>query len=198
MNWKIPLNHIGSGRSFAYGSADQPAKFKDSPFTLDQHPWLADILAELSCMPEASETSSQNFSFLLDIEKQSDCFRVMAHLKMNPKLECVRSLTEFRHAVEVTSEAIFVRAPDDSKQSEHELSESEMEAYEHDGNGLVVSEFLTDLIYTSLPDFPLCQPECKGLCSVCGCNLNQVSSCAASANRQSNSGFECPSVGFFN
>ena len=39
---------------------------------------------------------------------------------------------------------------------------------------------MRDSVLLSLPNFPLCSSECKGLCSVCGTNLN-TGSCACVA-----------------
>ncbi|MEY2986646.1 MAG: hypothetical protein RJB13_167 [Pseudomonadota bacterium] len=198
MTWKLPLNQVGSGRTYFLGINLTQPRHKEAELQLSQHPWLKEILEELGCVPNSNSTEQHDFSLVLNVEKQSDCFRVKVDLKMNPKLECIRSLTEFRNPVEVQAEAIYVQASVARQAGEHELSDGEMEAYEHDGNSLILSEFVTDLIYTSLPDFPLCQPDCKGLCAECGCNLNKTTSCAATQTAQSALEFRCPSHKFFN
>lgn len=198
MTWKLPLNQLGSGRTYFFGTTVSSPNHREAEVILDQHPWLQEILQELNCVPNPTEPQEEGFSFVLNVEKQSDCYRVKVDLKMNPQLECVRSLTVFRQFIEVQTEALYVKESDARKVGEHELSESEMEAYEHDGSGLIVSDFITDVVYTSLPDFPLCQPDCKGLCSECGCNLNTSVSCPRSASSQSEPEFHCPSLQFFN
>jgi uncharacterized protein len=192
MSWKLPLNQIGSGSTFILGQALNTARFKQTVLTLEQHPWLAEILDELGCR---SSGENANFALQLDVEKQSDTYRVKAKLQMIPKLECVRSLTEFRSDIFTETEALYVKASETPHTGEHEMSESELESYEHDGSGLLLSEFVTDLIYTSLPDFPLCQPECKGLCTDCGCNLNEAKECASKHKTESN--FDCPNLKYF-
>lgn len=192
MSWKLPLNQLGSGSTFILGQQLDSPRFKVAHITLDQHPWLAEILEEIDCRMHGADT---NFALQLDVEKQSETYRVTAKLQMIPKLECVRSLTEFRSDIYTESEALYVRAAESPQGGEHEMSESELESYEHDCSGLLLSEFVTDLIYTSLPDFPLCQPECKGLCTSCGCNLNEAKDCTS--GRKSEKDFECPSLSFF-
>lgn len=190
MTWRLPLNQIGSGCSFTLGSPTANPRFKETALALSQHHWLESILSELDCLTPPTENL---FSLLLDVEKQSDTYRVRAQLRMFPKLECVRSLTPFRTDVAAESEALFVKAAQQQRSGEHELSESEMECYEHDGTALNLAEFVTDLVYTSMPDFPLCQPECRGLCSNCGCNLNEAKSCC----QPDNSPDECPHAAYF-
>lgn len=192
MSWKLPLNQIGSGSTFIIGTTSAPSRYKETLLTLNQHPWLEEILQELKC-DAAGEPGT--FALKLDVEKQSETYRVKAHLRMFPELECVRSLTPFRTDIETDSEAIFVRALERKSSGEHEISESELESYEHDGAGLLLSEFVTDLIYTSLPDFPLCQPECRGLCSDCGCDLNTAKECGRTLS--SSKSEECPHACFF-
>lgn len=192
MTWKLPLNQIGSGSSFILGPQETHSRFRETHLSLEQHSWLAEILRELNCI---EHNDASFFSLKLEVEKQSDVFRVKAILRMNPQLECVRSLTQFRSAFEVDSEALFVRGVERENTKDYDLSETEMESYEHDGSGLLLSEFITDLIYTSLPDFPLCQPECRGLCVECGCNLNTLRECGRS--NCSSSDLECPHAHFF-
>jgi uncharacterized metal-binding protein YceD (DUF177 family) len=198
MTWKLPLNQVGSGRTYFLGTSVPSPKYKEAELIIEQHVWLEEILKDLGCLTSQNTLNPEHFSLVLNVEKQSDCYRVKVSLKMNPHLECIRSLTEFRHPVEVETEALYVRASEARQAGEHELSEGDMEAYEHDGNSLVLSEFVTDVIYTSLPDFPLCQPDCKGLCSECGSNLNVTTSCAAPQTMRSSGDFQCPSLTFFN
>lgn len=193
MSWKLPLNQIGNGSTFLLGPVAQQPKFRATQLNISQHPWLAEILSELNC---SSEGPDANFSMALDVEKQSETFRVTAKVTMIPKLECVRSLTPFRTAIESENEALYVRGQAQPTGGEHELSESEMEAYEHDGQGLMLSEFVTDVIFTSLPDFPLCRTDCRGLCTECGCNLNEAKNCGNKTTSQEPD-FECPHAAYF-
>jgi uncharacterized metal-binding protein YceD (DUF177 family) len=192
MSWKLPLNQVGSGCTFSVGKTLGTAKFRCTELVVEQQPWLAEILNEIQCQAGGP---TADFSLMLDVEKQSQSYRVNARLKMNPKMECVRSLTPFRTEIETENQALFVQASKNATGGEHELSDSEMESYEHDGLGLVLSDFITDLVFTSLPDFPLCRPDCRGLCSECGCNLNEARTCARKENKSDD--FDCPHIQFF-
>lgn len=194
MSWKLPLNQVGSGATFIVGPYAGETRFRVTALSPQQHPWLGEILRDLDCSTEGPDA---NFALAVDVEKQGDAYRVTAHLRMVPGLECVRSLTPFRTAIESENEALYVRGlPSATASGEHELSESEMEAYEHDGQGLMLSEFVTDVVFTSLPDFPLCRADCKGLCAECGCNLNDARSCGRAPNAQEED-FNCPHIQYF-
>lgn len=55
----------------------------------------------------------------------------------------------------------------------------EDEVYEYRGEELDFSRMVEDLIFLNLPLSSVCSEGCKGLCPVCGCNLNLVQcSCA--------------------
>lgn len=193
MNWKLPLNQVGSGCTFVVGPFQDKTKFRSSRLNLAQHAWLQDIITELNC---SADDENGNFSLAVDVEKQGETYRVGAHLRMVPQLECVRSLTPFRTAIDSENEALYMRGLGTPSGGEHELSESEMESYEHDGQGLLLSEFVTDVVFTSLPDFPLCCSDCRGLCADCGCNLNDAKSCG-NKDDSADSDFSCPHAQYF-
>jgi uncharacterized protein len=48
------------------------------------------------------------------------------------------------------------------------------------GEDIELDEAFRELILSELPDRPLCDPECKGLCPGCGVNLN-TESCRCTA-----------------
>jgi uncharacterized protein len=49
------------------------------------------------------------------------------------------------------------------------------DAYEVDGTTIDLEPMLRDALTLSLPLNPLCRPDCKGLCPLCGSDLNHVS-----------------------
>lgn len=49
------------------------------------------------------------------------------------------------------------------------------------GNSVTIDQIVFDSIYTALPAKSLCKEDCKGLCHVCGKNLN-FGSCDCSKN----------------
>ncbi len=48
------------------------------------------------------------------------------------------------------------------------------ECFALNGATLDISGLINTLIWSSLPMKVLCREDCKGLCSVCGCNLNET------------------------
>jgi len=52
------------------------------------------------------------------------------------------------------------------------LSEEEVRRVYYTGNSIDLGNLLREQILLSVPMFPRCAKDCKGLCSSCGCNLN--------------------------
>lgn len=49
----------------------------------------------------------------------------------------------------------------------------EHEGYEYGDNFIALDEMVIDNIGVNMPMIHLCDAKCKGLCPVCGCNLNE-------------------------
>ena len=91
---------------------------------------------------------------------------VNARLCMTAVLACDRCLSEVEHPFDLTIEREVV-SPDAAEPGELEEQEAFMEGYELNIDNLIENE-----IMTSWPMKVLCRPDCKGLCPVCGKDLN--------------------------
>ena len=63
--------------------------------------------------------------------------------------------------------------PSDAEKSELELSEEDMSVDFIMGDEIDLDEVVREQIYFSLPMKSLCREDCRGLCPVCGINLNK-------------------------
>lgn len=59
-----------------------------------------------------------------------------------------------------------------SQQEDQELSTQDLEEYYYEGDDIDLGEILREQILLGLPMYPRCVPNCKGLCTICGANLN--------------------------
>lgn len=84
-------------------------------------------------------------------------------LKM--KLECVRCLDEYLQTVIFTFTDLYAF-------DKRSLSESNLLVPEE--GQIDLSPLLREYALLEIPIQPLCRPDCKGLCPVCGENLNRV------------------------
>lgn len=79
--------------------------------------------------------------------------------------ECVRCLTEFEQILEINFDELFAF-------SNRTVSESGLILPEN-GN-IDLEPLVREYMLIEIPISPLCKPDCKGLCSICGENLNEV------------------------
>ena len=92
------------------------------------------------------------------------------------RLQCVRCLKEFAYPLSSTYELSLYSLKEAPVAEETELGEKEMELDFFEGGEIHLSEIACEQIFLEIPIQPLCQKNCKGLCPVCGIDLN-LSSC---------------------
>jgi uncharacterized protein len=119
----------------------------------------------------------RNLSGLVNISRTPQGLLVTGNFAGATTLECVRCLTSFNHALnwEMTDLYAF---------SQKSVSES----------GLIVPEdaqidlqpLIREYALLEIPINPICKPACKGLCSICGQDLN-VKDCGHRANFEDSS-----------
>ena len=76
---------------------------------------------------------------------------------------CSRCLTPVSLPVEAEMDVVFDRQPDPD----------DPDLYSFEATSLELTDAVRDALLLELPLQVLCKPECKGLCPVCGINLNE-------------------------
>jgi uncharacterized protein len=92
---------------------------------------------------------------------------VEAHAEGKVNLVCSRCLVPFTKTVALNCEGKFV---EDAQSHE---TDDEVEVFPLDGEFCDLDEMLRHEIVLSHPMKPLCSTGCKGICAVCGKNLNE-------------------------
>lgn len=88
------------------------------------------------------------------------------------RLNCVRCLKEFSSPISSTFDLTLLPTKEDSSEEETELKEDDMESSFFEGGEIRLSELACEQIFLDMPAQPLCEEGCKGLCPVCGKDLN--------------------------
>jgi len=88
----------------------------------------------------------------------------------------VRGLKEFSCPLSSNFELNLHPLKESYFEEETELDVDEMESNFFEGGEIHLSEIACEQIFLEIPYQPLCNEECKGLCPVCGKDLN-FSSC---------------------
>ena len=106
-------------------------------------------------------------------------FSLVGTLSSSVRMNCTKCNEEFVEPFMVDFSERFLRI------SEQEAEE--LECYTYTGEVLKLDKMVSDLILLNAPMYGLCKPDCKGLCPVCGTNLN-FTQCSCQ-NEEENSPF---------
>lgn len=118
-------------------------------------------------------TATTAFQAVIGIRPASNgILRVTGKIRSSPVLECSRCLENFTFAID--TELDIELAPMASLGAvEHELTGGELDTEFYEGDVIEPVDLIKEQLLISIPMVPLHSPECKGLCSVCGTDLNK-------------------------
>lgn len=100
---------------------------------------------------------------------------IKGKVQTNLQLRCVRCLKEFSFPISSTFELTLHPLKETSSTEEKELGEEDMASNFYEGGEIHLSEIACEQIFLEIPYKPLCHEECKGLCPICGKDLNLTS-----------------------
>lgn len=146
--------------------------------------WLAPFISEYALVGENAPTG------IISLTHEGGIYRLRANISFSPQMECSRCLELFRKTFSSSTKAVFTdhnrfadtatghrnnrsrKSIDDWTDTEGtSLSGDDLDIYEFSGTNISVEECLLDAMQLEIPDIPLCDPKCPGLCVTCG-NIN--------------------------
>jgi uncharacterized protein len=90
--------------------------------------------------------------------------------------QCARCLSNFEYRITSNFSVVYHPAEILDRHEQHELKSDELDTVFYTGDALETDDLLRDQLLLNLPMKPLCSPECKGFCPVCGADRN-MSAC---------------------
>lgn len=118
-------------------------------------------------------SAATNFTASLTIiPVEGGTLRVSGTVQAEPAVECGRCLKLFSHRIE--SAVNIDLAPDEplAAETEHELVRAEMNTEFYHGDEIEPRDLIKEQLLLALPAVPVHSPDCKGLCPLCGTDLN--------------------------
>ena len=108
-----------------------------------------------------------------DIYKDKDQFRVIGSVQTTLEMPCSRCLEAFSWPVDASFDLRYQPHARNTGEGEREIEEDDLTTafYEHDTIDL--GQLMREQFYLALPMKPLCGENCRGLCTLCGTNLNR-------------------------
>lgn len=103
----------------------------------------------------------------LQVENTGQMFLARGNVKTLLGLPCSRCLKDTSIAIETDIELTMVRAGSAGK------PDAEDETIIFQGDMVDINVPVHEAIFMAIPIIPLCQTDCRGLCPICGQDLNQ-------------------------
>jgi uncharacterized protein len=104
-----------------------------------------------------------DFTGLVRLSRTPQGVLAIGEFKANMHAECVRCLEEYSQELHATFTELYVFKG-------HGVTE--MGQFLPDDGTIDFSPLIGEVINLEIPIKPLCRPDCKGLCIMCGANLN--------------------------
>ena len=143
-------------------------------------------VAQLLKEPTGSTRSYQLWEEFTGVERIVDSARgtvdmlrthqgvlINATLEIQDTITCGRCLGETGLDSDLSIEEEFIPVLDLHTWRRQELPEEEAQGRIDANHDLDLTEFLRQYVITQRPMKPLCRPDCRGLCQICGGNLNE-------------------------
>jgi len=108
----------------------------------------------------------------LHIGKDLNEIQVSGEIKGKLKLQCSRCLCYFHKKVKLNIELSYLPIEDINKEEKYEIRKDESNISYYKGDELNITEVIQEQLLLNIPIKPLCEENCKGLCPICGANLN--------------------------
>jgi len=109
----------------------------------------------------------------LEVTPEADRIKLRGHLQGALQVACSRCLQDFVLDLNETIDFTLLRPLSADAPSEIDLRPEELDTEFFDGATIDVDLIVAEQILLALPQKPLCQPDCGGLCSGCGAELNR-------------------------
>jgi uncharacterized protein len=146
---------------------------------------IEEILQQDTSIFKSCSPLSLNLSFSLLGEK----IILEGGFKTTILINCVSCLTEFKHLLEAAFRYILWPQTATPLAAEQELQQEDMEVGYYQGNAVDLLPIVGEQLYLALPQNPHCHAACRGLCQICGANLNEQQCSCAVTDQVKNSPF---------
>ncbi len=119
--------------------------------------------------------ASTRFSATLTIKPAGGgTLRVTGSVQADTSLECSRCLKRFPFRVQESRlDVELMPGTSRAGTGEHELDRSELDVEFYQGDEIEPLELIKEQLLLGVPMVPVHSEECKGLCTVCGADLNE-------------------------
>jgi DUF177 domain-containing protein len=112
-------------------------------------------------------------SLAFDIHKDQRQFRLVGRVATVLELACSRCLDPYTVPVDASFDLRYQPHSENTGEGEREIEEDDLTTAFYENDTIDLGQMMREQFYLSLPMKPLCAGDCRGLCPVCGTNLNR-------------------------
>lgn len=107
-----------------------------------------------------------------EIRKDRQQYRLVGRLRTRLDLVCSRCLEAFPLEVDEAIDVLFLPQSENSGEGERAVEDEDLSTAYYRDQVLDLGQLMQEQFYLVVPMKPLCGESCKGMCPVCGVNLN--------------------------
>ncbi len=124
-------------------------------------------------------------SLAFDVFKDAQQFRLVGRVQTTLELECGRCLEPFTRPVDAEFDLRYHPRVENTAggEAERQIEEDDLTTAFYENEEIDLGHLMREQFNLSLPMKPLCRQDCRGLCVVCGTNLNRET-CDCKRDRQ--------------
>ncbi|MDD2319774.1 MAG: DUF177 domain-containing protein [Geobacteraceae bacterium] len=144
----------------------------EAPVVLSGQEPVADYPA-LVAVQEAGEcTFLEPLQLDFTVEKEFNHIRVSGRVATRVQLACCRCLVDYETDLVANFTVFYSKASDMPVEEEVALTDEDLVSAPYDGDFIDFTSEIEAQVLLEIPYKPLCNEECKGICSKCGADLN--------------------------
>jgi uncharacterized protein len=110
--------------------------------------------------------------------------RIQGQLATRLELSCARCLEPVMQDVKREFDLLYRPQGADAGRDEMSVTDAEAEISYYEGEGILLDDVVREQVLLAAPLKVTCREDCKGLCPMCGTNLNQEQCSCATAQEE--------------
>ena len=111
----------------------------------------------------------------VEVRKDAQKVRLVGRVVTELEMDCGRCLEAFRIPVDTGFDLLFLPQAEGGSTDEREVQDADVGVTFYKDDVIDLGELMREQFFLALPMKPLCQPDCRGLCPLCGINRNRES-----------------------
>ena len=129
--------------------------------------------------PEAFSLADEDFKvvapvdFRAHVSKDTQKVRLTGRVKTILETGCGRCLEPFQIPVDAPFDLMFLPEIEPGPDGDKEVENDDVGVSHYKDDVIDLGEVMREQFFLALPMKPLCRPDCKGLCPICGANRNR-------------------------